>query len=217
MNSLLAGTAVLVAALALAQDAAVPVEDEPHHRTVFKNEFVQAFRVNLEPGETSLMHIHSRDDGAVRLTTATVAADSPGEPIGPTEPVVPGMVSARDNEAKPKIHRVHNIGKTLFDVIDVQVLSRPSGQEAPAISAPAAQNAKMRLYRYELEPGASAQHTHARPYLLVFATDATLGTNASDDKRVVKAGEMQWVETTVTHTLVNRGAEKAILVEFEIK
>jgi quercetin dioxygenase-like cupin family protein len=207
--------------MASAQEIAVPVEDEPNHKTVFKNDFVQAFRVTLEPGAKSLMHTHTFDDAAVRLTTATVAADSPGQPIGPDEPMVPGMVSARDNEAKPRTHRVHNIGKTLFDVIDVQVLSRPDGPASPAISEPAAENAKMRLYRYELEPGAAtAQHTHSRPYLMVAVTDATLRTTSSEGtstQRSVKTGEMDWVETTVTHTLVNRGTGKAILVEFELK
>jgi quercetin dioxygenase-like cupin family protein len=221
MNLHLLGMVVLAAAMASAQETAVPVEEEPNHKTVFKNDYVQAFRVTLEPGATSLMHIHSRDDAAVRLTTATVAADSPGEPIGPDEPVVPGMVSARDNEAKPRTHRVHNIGTTLFDVIDVQALSRPSGPAAPAISAPAAENAKMRLYRYELEPGAATvKHTHSRPYLLVAVTDARLSTTSADGsstERSVKTGDMEWFETAGTHTLINRGKGKTILVEFEVK
>jgi quercetin dioxygenase-like cupin family protein len=221
MKTRLAAIVILVAAMVSAQETAVPVENEPHHKTVFKNDYVQAFRVNLEPGATSLMHTHSLDDGAVRLSTATVAADSPGQPIGPPEPVIPGMVSARDNAVKPHTHRVHNIGLTLFDVVDVQVLSRPAGAESAAISPPAAENAKMRLYRYELAPGATTgPHTHARPYLLVAATDAKLRTTfagGSSKRRFMKAGEMEWVEKSSTHTFINRGRRKVILVEFELK
>ena len=33
----------------------------------------------------------------------------------------------------------------------------------------------------------------------------------------VKAGDFHWVDTAVTHTLVNEGKEKGILVEFELK
>ena len=134
MKFSLVGLALLTATVSYAQDHAVPVEDEPFHKTVFKNDYVQAFRVTLEPGQTSLMHTHSHDDAAVRLSTATVAQDSPGQPLAPSEPVYPGMVSARDNEAKPLIHRVHNIGTTVFDVIDVQILKRPDGPATPAIS-----------------------------------------------------------------------------------
>ena len=217
----LLGLLLVVAATPPQRDGPVPVEDEPHHKTVLKNDYVQAFRVTLEPGGTSLMHIHSHDDAAVRLSNATVAADSPGQPLGPPELVSPGFVSARDNEARPHIHRVHNIGRTVFDVIDVQVLRRPAGPASAAISAPAAENAKMRVYRYELDAGAAApEHTHARPYLLVAATDISLRMESPDGSSMehpVKAGEMHWVESTVTHTLMNRGTTKAILVEFELK
>lgn len=220
MTFRLAGLVVFLAAMQSPQDGAVPVEEEPHHKTVFKNDYVQAFRVTLEPGKASLMHTHAHDDAAVRLSNATVAAESPGQPLGPAEPVQPGLVSARDNEAKPHTHRVHNIGATVFDVIDVQILRRPPGPEVPEISLPAAENAKMRVYRYELGPGATtAQHTHARPYLLVAATAIDLGMTSPDGTSIepVKAGDMHWVDTAVTHAFMNRGPEKGILVEFELK
>jgi quercetin dioxygenase-like cupin family protein len=130
-------------------------------------------------------------------------------------------VSARENEKKPHTHRVHNIGTTLFDVIDVQILKRPDGPAAPPITAPAAENPQMRVYRYELGPGAgSAQHSHARPYLLVAATDINLRMTSPDGGSMthpVKAGDLHWVEAAVTHTLINEGPEKAVLVEFELK
>ncbi len=221
MTLRLVGLLAFLAAMAPSQDGAVPVEEEPHHRTVFKNEYVQAFRVTLEPGQQSLMHVHSHDDGAVRLSTATVAADSPGQPLGPDESVQPGLVSARNNEAKPLTHRVHNLGTTVFDVIDVQILGRPPGPVVPAISAPAAENEKMRVYRYDLAPGAAtAPHTHARPYLLVAATAVDLGMTSPDGasmEHAVKAGDLHWVDTAVTHSFTNRGPEKGILVEFELK
>lgn len=216
-----AGICVLFAAVGAAQPSAVPVEDEPHHKTVFKNAYMKAFRVTLEPGKTSLMHIHAHDDAAVRLSNATVAADSPGQPLGPPEPVTPGFVTARDNEPKPTIHRVHNIGTTLFDVVDVEVLGRPPGPVAQPLSKPAAENPKMRVYRYELAPAASTSpHVHTRPYLLVAATDVNLRISSPDGQSVerpLKTGDMQWVETAITHSLTNQGAAIGILVEFELK
>jgi quercetin dioxygenase-like cupin family protein len=204
-----------------AQERPVPVENEPHHRTVFKNKYVQVFRVRLKPGDTSLMHTHFKDDASVRLSTATVAADSPGKPIGAPEPVYPGLLSARDNEAKPLTHRVHNIGTTLFDVILVQILKRPAGPASPAMSLTGAENSKMRAYRYDIGPGiTTAQHVHARPFVFVAVTDVDLETispNGSTSKRIVKAGDIQWIASRVTHSLANRGTGKAIIVEFEVK
>jgi hypothetical protein len=203
------------------QEKPVPVEKEPHHKTVFKNRYVQVFRVQLEPGRTSLMHTHFHDDASVRLSTATVAADSPGGPVGAPEPVYPGLLSARDNEKKPLTHRVHNIGTTLFDVILVQVLERPTGPSSPAVSLAGAENSKMRVYRHDIGPGiTAAQHIHARPFVFVAVTDVDLDTispNGAISKRLVKAGDIQWIGSRVTHSFANRGRAKAIIVEFELK
>jgi quercetin dioxygenase-like cupin family protein len=103
----------------------------------------------------------------------------------------------------------------------VQILSRPAVPPAPAISPPAAENASMRVYRYELAPGvASAQHTHERPYVILAATDANLrmtSPGGASMDHAFKAGDIHWVDSAVTHTLANRGSDKAILVEIELK
>ena len=204
-----------------AQDAPVPVEQEPSHKTVFQNDCVQAFRVHLEPGEATLMHTHSHDDAAVRLSEAMVTSDGPGQPAGAPQTAEAGFVSARDNSRAPLTHRVHNVGKTPFDVLDVQALRRPPGPQVEPISRAAAENASMRVYRYELAAGASGErHTHTRPYLLVAATDVNLRMTSPDGRsfeHLVKAGDMHWVDSEVTHTLVNAGTEKAVLVEIELK
>jgi quercetin dioxygenase-like cupin family protein len=54
----------------------VPVEDEPYHRTVFKNDYVQAFRVTLQPGQVTGMHVHTHDDAPIVLSAATTAMRS---------------------------------------------------------------------------------------------------------------------------------------------
>ena len=212
---------VLLAGLAFAQDKGVPVEQEPDHKSVFKNDYIQVFRVRVEPGQATGMHVHSHDDAAVRLSRATIVSESPGQPAGAPETTVPGGVSARDTGTRPLTHRVRNIGTTVFEVMDVQELKRPDGPEAPPITTPAAENPTMRIYKYELEPGGkSAQHAHTRPYLLVAATDMSLRMTAPDGKSMahpIKAGDFHWVDTAVTHTLVNEGKEKGILIEFELK
>jgi quercetin dioxygenase-like cupin family protein len=211
----------VLAALASAQETAVPVEDEPNHKTVLKNDYVQAFRVILAPGKSALMHTHARDDAAVRLSDATVTADLPGQPTGAPEIVHRGMVSARANEPHPHTHRINNIGTTEFDVIDVQILKRPDGPAAPAMIPPAAENPQMRVYRYELAAGAaSAQHTHQRPYLIVAATDMNLRMTSPEGESMahpIKAGDLHWVQEKVTHALINEGQDKGVIVEIELK
>ncbi|MBL8986460.1 MAG: hypothetical protein JNJ80_09320 [Gemmatimonadetes bacterium] len=212
--------AVLAGALAgpvLAQTEPVPVEREPSHRTVLENRYLQAFRVQLAPGQVSLMHRHSRDDAAVRLNAATTRNEDLGQPPGPEQAVVVGTVSARNNEKTPAIHRVHNVGTTQFDVLDVQALERPEGAEAPALGPVAAENPRMRVYRYDLEAGAgTAEHVHTRPFLLVAVTPLTL-TVAGASREQFKPGDMRWMERPVTHVLTNGGGARGIVVEIEFK
>lgn len=221
MKTILLASVIAVGGLWPVQDAPVPVEEAPDHKTVFKNEYVQAFRVTLQPGQATVTHIHARDDVAVRLSNATVAQQVPGEPLRPAESVEPGVVSARDNESKNLTHRVLNVGHTVFDVIDVQILSRPPGDPTEALVPPAAENPKMRGYRYELAPGAStALHTHARPYVILAATDMELrmaGPDGSSIDHSVKAGDLHWVDSRVMHVLTNRGKRTGVLVEIELK
>lgn len=221
MKTILLVSFIAVAGLWPVKDTPVPVEEAPDHKTVFKNEYVQAFRVTLQPGEATVTHVHARNDVAVRLSNATVAQQLPGEPVRPAETAEPGGVSARDNESRNFTHRVLNVGQTVFDVIDVQILNRPPGDTTEALVPPAAENPKMRGYRYELAPGAStAPHTHTRPYVIVAATDMELrmaGPDGSSIDQSVKAGDVHWVDTRVTHVLTNRGARKGVLVEIELK
>ena len=215
--------AVLAGALAgpvLAQTEPVPVEREPSHRTVLENRYLQAFRVQLAPGQVSLMHRHSRDDAAVRLNAATTRNEDLGQPPGPEQAVVVGTVSARNNEKTPAIHRVHNVGATQFDVVDVQALERPEGAEAPALGPVAAENPRMRVYRFDLEAGAgTAEHVHTRPFLLVAVTPLTLtvACPAGKVRDQFKPGDMRWVERPVTHVLTNGGRATGIVVEIELK
>lgn len=214
------GAPMGLAGMARAQDTAVSVEREPNHRTVFENQWIQVFRVKLAPGQASLMHIHAHDDAAVRLDSSTSVNQPLGQPEQPPSTTVPGNVSARTNEPTPTIHRVRNAGPTLFDVIDVQALARPEGPEAPPIVAPTRENSRMRVYRYDLGPGArAAEHTHIRPYLLVAATPIRLETSGSGGLRTeaLKPGDLRWFTGTATHTLGNGGTGPGIVVEFELR
>ena len=212
---------VLACSGAAPQSKPVPVEDEPFHKTVFKNEFIQAFRVQIAPKSASKMHTHAHDDAAVRLSSATATDELLDGTISAPASFEPGLVTGRRNEPTPTTHSVHNVGDTLFDVMDVQILRRPPGPEAPPVDTPAAENPQMRMYRYELAPGASTKaHTHARPFLLVAATPVDLGIaspSGTPQRRSMKLGDLEWIDAAVTHTFVNHGTATAILVEFELK
>lgn len=221
MRMMLVVAALAVARSLAAQEAAVPVDQEPRHEMVLRNDYVEVMRVRLPPGQSTALHTHSHDGVAVRLSQSTVRVDVPGKPS--SGPLVnhPGDVSAQAYAREPFTHRVNNVGTTTFDVVDIEILKRPAGPASGTLAAPAAENDSARAYQWSLAPGgATPEHTHRRPYLILAATPMQLAMKAPDGREMehpVAAGDVHWVDSTVTHVLTNNGQQAGVLVEVELK
>ena len=208
-----------------AQDASapapVPVDEEPMHHVVLRNDAVIAMHVAIPPGERSKFHIHGHDRVAIELCTTTITQQNLNEAEGKEGAVKPGDFSVITLGAAPVIHRVHNTGKTTFEVLDVELLQRPQSPSTKVAGEVAGENPSARVYRWVLAPGASsAMHTHERPYLIVSATPMQLKMTGADGKSMsheVKAGDFHWVDTKVTHSLSNDGTTEGQIFEIELK
>lgn len=217
-------TLLLLALLTLtaaAQQTPVAVEDEPLHKMVFKNDFVEVMHVVIPPGQSTLFHTHSHDGVALRLSKSRLTVDEPGKPTSAPAKTRIGDVTAQAYGENPYTHRVNNVGKTPFEVIDVEVLKRPEGRTVEPLAELTAENPSSRVYRWQLAAGASSpQHTHERPYLIMAVHDMNLRMTSPDGgamEHPVKAGEFHWVDSKVTHTLTNEGKQDGSIVEIEIK
>jgi quercetin dioxygenase-like cupin family protein len=204
-----------------AQQAPVPVEQEPHHHVVLKNDSVLVTHVVIPPGEVTLFHTHSYDRAAIHLTNNMVSFQQPDQPESDQMPAKIGEISASTRQGNPLTHRVRNAGPGPFEVIDVEFLHRPAQASTTSAAAIAAENPSARIYNWVLAPGASsAQHTHERPYLVIAATTMQLKMTGPDGKtstHEVKAGDVHWVDSKVTHTLANDGTTEGQIVELELK
>ena len=201
--------------------APVPVEQEPHHRLVLKNDNLLVLRVILQPGESSAYHVHSVDDVAVWLGNTSAAQQLPNEPeSAPVEQKL-GNITLRTLRETPFTHRVHNVGKGLFDVLDVEILQRPERPSSAVAGPVAGENPSARVYKWTLAPGgATPMHTHERPYLIVAATGFNLKMTAPDGQSAaheIKPGDFHWVTSKVTHSLANAGTSEGQIVEIELK
>ncbi len=211
---------VVLSTLVAAQQSPVPVEEEPHHHLVLKNDSVMVLRVKLLPGESTLFHTHLHDHVGVFLSDTTIVSQTLGEPESAPKATKPGDVGAPESNG-PYTHRVHNAGKVEFDVLDVELLQRPSESSGPAAGKVEAENPSARVYKWTLAPGAtSAMHTHERPYLIISATPLVLKMTDPEGKSFtheVKAGDVHWVDAKVTHSLANEGTTVGQIVEIELK
>ena len=201
--------------------APVPVEQEPHHHLLLKNDNLLVLRVTLQSGERSLYHVHSVDDVAVWLGHSSAAQQLPNEPEGAPVEQKPGNISLRTLHETPFTHRVHNLGPGVFDVLDVELLQRPEHPSTGAAGPVAGENPSARVYKWKLAPGGvTPMHTHERPYLIVAATGFNLTMTAPDGQSAtheIKPGDFHWVTTKVTHTLANEGNGEGQIIEIELK
>ncbi len=211
---------LLLSALVSAQQAPVPVQDEPHHHVVLKNDSVMVLRAELQPGESTLPHTHLNDRFAVVLSNAIIMQQKVGEAAGAPEAMKPGDVLTFVSSG-PFSHITHNDNKGVFEVLDVELLHRPAtatGQPAAKVEA---ENPSAWAYKWTLAPGAtSTMHTHERPYLIIAATPLVLKMTDPEGKSFtheVKAGDVHWVDAKVTHSLANESTTVGQIVEIELK
>ena len=137
---------------------AVPVEKEPQHHLVFKNDFVRVIDARFPPGYKSLSHAHAQDNVAVTISTGRDDAASAAR-IG------------RAGFSKGGYsHVVTNSGTIEMRFIDVELMRADKPAAASVPDEPRhkleLENDRVRIYRVKLAPGESfASHKHAAGWL----------------------------------------------------
>ena len=158
---------------------------------------------------------------AVMLSAGSNTQQKLGEPEGKSGDNKPGDITVATLPDGGFSHRVHNVGTTLFDVIDVEFLKRPDAPAASTTLPIAGENPSARAFRWALAPGAKTpEHTHHRLYVIVAATPMQLKMSSPDGQSMthaVQAGDFHWIEAEVTHVLANDGAAAGVIVELELK
>ena len=215
-------SALVLAGMGMAQEAAVPVCQEPRHRLKLENEYVHVCDVLVPPGETTGFHTHSHDLVAVMESNSEMKAEFQG---GEPQRKVTEDGDIRVIEVlKPYTHRETNVGKTPFHLTLVQLMKATPEhkQVAAGRSKPAVENQRVRVYRWTLAPGqSSGLHSHELPYVIVAVKGGELlmmGPNGEGSRNEqVKPGDFHFVNFKVTHSLTNAGEGPMELVEIEVK
>ena len=218
----------LLVTCAIAGTPAVPVEQEPLHRTVLHNAKVRVFDVQVPPGAQTQWHVHSRDGLALRLSDDQVE-DELARGATRRLQLQRGDIGYGSNPA-PMTHRVRNVGAGPMRLLYVE-LQQPGAvaQQDPAtVQAPGAaerpaafENERVRVLRRTLQPGeSSGMHTHAADAVAVAMTAGRLtlrGPGGESRTVALSEGAVNWVTAGATHDLVNDGAAPLELVDVELK
>lgn len=213
---------LMLGVTAVAQEAAVPVCQEPRHKLKLENEYVQVCDVLVAPGETTGFHTHSHDLVAVIESNAETKGEFQG---GEPQRKVTEDGDIRFIEVqKPYTHRETNVSNAPFHLTLVQLMkAAPDHKQAPpSRTKPTLENGRVRVYRWTLEHGqSSGLHSHELPYVIVAAKGGELlmmGPNAEGSRNEqIKPGDFHFVNFKVTHSLTNMGEGTMELVEIEVK
>src|SRR5215813_10741372 len=90
---------------------AVPVQDEPMHRTVYTSQRMRVLDVVIPPHATTLYHTHINDVVGVTITPAPGRNEDDGSPPSNEPPDQPGNVWF-EPPTTPYTHRGTNLGET---------------------------------------------------------------------------------------------------------
>ena len=102
----------------------VPVETEPFHHPVYRNQYVRILDVGFDPGRTTLLHIHGHDYLAVHLNNNTTKIQIDGNDWGPVVSTKAGTAQMNVFAGKTLTHKVRNLGTAQFHVMAFEILQK---------------------------------------------------------------------------------------------
>ena len=224
-------TVVLASVVLSAQ---VPVNNEPHHRTVYENADFRILDVRVEPGQSTADHRHDHDIATVsmnagtptRITTGGQAQNRPPRPLADA--------TVTEYTGKSASHKLDNLGAAPYQLFAVENLrDAKAWSPSPAISALATRLATdgraLRIYDVKLAtPTSQTTHTHAVPTVAVLINGIIMseGPDAQAKalapapvglKRLDAPGQWVLVPRGETHTVVRLGNVDARLLEIEVR
>lgn len=224
--------AALLPEAALSQRV-VPVQQEPRHRLLHESARMWVLDVQIQPGDTTLLHTHSTPISYVTISTSstdqrsvdgswngTVPRDPPPGTIGS----VRGVTSYRE---QPVTHQVTNVGQTMFRLIAIasrsRGISRSAANEAGSPALPGETqgqpNAWFAYSRVVLAPGEKLEWPVAQaPVAVVMIHDGRLTLTHPDGwtTSLEAAGSVRVVDDFGPYLLENAaesGPVEVVLVE----
>jgi len=212
---------LLLLAGAQGSNTAVPIDQEPHHHQIFRNQRVRAFRSELGPHETMPLHRHDHDYLTVMLVNAAITNMPEGQqPIPVHYPA--GRVRL---SVAPLVHALRNDAPSEFRAVEIE-FNEPQGQSSPPKDGqgkshycnPASKIAcvdeailfctqKICVSDVTMGEGAvTTKHSHETDHMMVALTEYRLSDNVEGkgtNVRVQQSGGVEYLNAGITHQLTN--------------
>ena len=200
--------------------AQVQVSKEPKHKKVFENKYIRLLDVRMQPGDTSLFHIHSTPSVFLHFTTTLVCSQIKGKEWV-TAKNTQGYAWYRSFVNDTLVHRVSNCDTVPFHVTDLELLSpyNPT-KKNKALPLPLLFE-NDRVFAYQLSDSSFNNQLISQrgPVVaeLVAGEDVIYHDAVKKRSSNIKVGNYLYIEPGSSFYLQGSGKEKMILVLFEIK
>jgi quercetin dioxygenase-like cupin family protein len=203
----------------------VPIEREPSHHVVFESSLVRIFDVRLEPGDTTMFHVHADPHAGVLISGSARWGQTLGEAGTVESGDTVGTLLDNATSPLPYTHRVANVDSTPFRYVMGQFLAHSTIASAPLPEEPGVtlerETSRARMYRIRLLPGqATSRHRHAQPGLLIQIGNGTvewMGDRPEASSGQSGAGAWWWRAAGNAHSIRNAGADPVELIEIDWK
>lgn len=199
----------------------VQVREEPFHKPVLENEYFRILDVWIQPGDTSLFHIHSTPSLFLYLSDTKICVEEKGKPWI-SDITKTGYTWYRAFETDSVIHRVANCDTVPLHVTDVELLSyyQPGGLPALKPLSQTLLYENERAFAYQLTQADLKKHITTRGPMLAQFTHGQLAVfNDLNKKEGVKLipGQYVYIEPGTTFYFTSNSVGETGIVLFEIK
>ena len=225
---------LVIAAMAAAAAAQVPLIKDPMHKVVFENAQFRIFDVNIPAGRMSSEHRHDLDIATVSMSDGPeTRTQISGQPQGAPVRRMLGEARATEYAGKPLSHRIENLGKSAYQLFAVENLRTSGWSSAPAAkglgTTITAESRSFRLYDVRLTLAAGqTSHTHPVPAIAVLLGGKVMSqgpdTHAKANapaavglKQLDQPGQWVLVPAGDTHYVVRLGPTDARVAEIEVR
>lgn len=200
--------------------AQVQVSKEPRHKNVFENRYLRILDVRINPGDTTLFHIHSTPSLFLHFTSQSVCVQIKGKTWEQGSNTA-GNASFRSFENDTLIHRVSNCDTVPFHVTDIELLSpySPAIQLNPLPFTVLFENDKATAYCLKGKDLVKQVFTGRGPMVAQLVSGGEILCRNEKTKKItaLKVGGYLYLEPAGAFSFSAKEEEKINLVLFELK
>ncbi len=198
--------------------AQVLVHQEPLHRPVFSNGQIRILDVVMPPGDSSVFHIHHTPSLFIVFTNSRTGSMMLDQLPEQGSTVAGTMLYENLSAPHTRTHRVWNMDKDTFHVMDIELLSDQAEFRQPPLTQKGLQldidTAYVRSYYLRLEKGQSFSLKEDKRDLLLISFDKAL-VNTGKGKQPIASGSFWEISKGKSFSISNEGGASALFAVIE--